>query len=149
MVTVAVRNIFARWNTGIVGSNLTQGMDVCMCVYSVFVLSCACSGLATGWSRSQGVLPTVYKIHIYRLILMGTGQRAWSFKADEDDHKLWSQYYIMVFCFSPLLMPQITKKLSHRCIGLDVIEHFCERLLFSLRNRMYLPGDTCLRKILI
>jgi hypothetical protein len=30
----------ARWNAGIVGSNSTRGMDICMCVYSVFVLSC-------------------------------------------------------------------------------------------------------------
>jgi hypothetical protein len=37
-------------------------MDICVCVYSVFVLSCVGSGLATGWSPVQGVLPTVYKI---------------------------------------------------------------------------------------
>jgi hypothetical protein len=30
-------------------------------VYSVFVLSCVSSGLATGWSLVQGVLPVVYK----------------------------------------------------------------------------------------
>jgi hypothetical protein len=35
-------------------------MDVCVCVYSysVFVLSCVGSGLATSWSPVQGVLPT-------------------------------------------------------------------------------------------
>jgi hypothetical protein len=32
--------VFAQSNAGIVGSNPTQGMDVCVCVYSVFVLSC-------------------------------------------------------------------------------------------------------------
>jgi hypothetical protein len=32
--------VFTRSNAGIVGSNPTQGMDVCVCVYSVFVLSC-------------------------------------------------------------------------------------------------------------
>jgi hypothetical protein len=32
--------VFARSNAGIVGSNPTQGMDVCVCVYSAFVLSC-------------------------------------------------------------------------------------------------------------
>jgi hypothetical protein len=37
------RAVFVSSNTWIVGSNLTQGMDVC--VYSVFVLD---SGLATG-----------------------------------------------------------------------------------------------------
>jgi hypothetical protein len=33
--------VYARSNTGIVGSNPTQGMDVCIvCVYSMFVLFC-------------------------------------------------------------------------------------------------------------
>jgi hypothetical protein len=31
-------------------------------VYSVFLLSCADSGIATGWSPVKGVLPTAYKI---------------------------------------------------------------------------------------
>jgi hypothetical protein len=35
-----------------------------VCVYSVFVLSCVSSGLATGWSLVQGVLPIVYKCTI-------------------------------------------------------------------------------------
>jgi hypothetical protein len=35
-----------------------------VCVYSVFVLSCVSSGLATGWSLVQGVLPTLYKCKI-------------------------------------------------------------------------------------
>jgi hypothetical protein len=43
-ITVAARSkawtVFARSNTGIVGSNPTQGMDVYVWVYSVFVLSC-------------------------------------------------------------------------------------------------------------
>jgi hypothetical protein len=38
------------------------------CVYSLFMLSCIGSGLATGWSPVQGVLPTVYKIQIPELI---------------------------------------------------------------------------------
>jgi hypothetical protein len=55
LVIVAVRSKawtdFARSNAGIVASNPTQGMDIC--VYSVFVLSCVGSGLATGWSPSK------------------------------------------------------------------------------------------------
>jgi hypothetical protein len=39
-----------------------------VCVYSVFVLSCVGSGLATGWSPVQGVLPTVSKIQTLELI---------------------------------------------------------------------------------
>jgi hypothetical protein len=46
--------VFARSNIGVVGSNPTRGMDVCMrlfCVYSVVV--CVGSGLATSWSPVQ------------------------------------------------------------------------------------------------
>jgi hypothetical protein len=43
--------VFARSNTGVVGSNPTRVMDVC--VYSV--LSCVCSSLAAGSSPAQGV----------------------------------------------------------------------------------------------
>jgi hypothetical protein len=43
-ITVTARSkawtVFARSKAGVVGSNPTQGMDVCVCVYSVFVLSC-------------------------------------------------------------------------------------------------------------
>jgi hypothetical protein len=52
-ITVAARSkawtIFARSNAGIV------------CVYSVCVVLCVGSGLATGWSLVQGVLPYVKK----------------------------------------------------------------------------------------
>jgi hypothetical protein len=41
---------------------LEAWMFVCVC--SVFVLSSVSSGLATGWSLVQGVLPTVYKCKI-------------------------------------------------------------------------------------
>jgi hypothetical protein len=51
--------LFARSDTGIVGSNPTQGMDVCVCVYSVCVVLCVGSGLATGLSLVQEVLPSV------------------------------------------------------------------------------------------
>jgi hypothetical protein len=53
--------VFARANTGIVGSNPIHGMDVCVRLFCVCVVLCVCSGLATGWSSVQGVLPTVYK----------------------------------------------------------------------------------------
>jgi hypothetical protein len=36
-----------------------KGMDVSVCVYSVFVLSCVGSAFATIWSPIHGVLPTV------------------------------------------------------------------------------------------
>jgi hypothetical protein len=64
-VTVAERSktwtLFARSETGIVGSNPTQDMEclVCVCVYCVCVVLCLGRGLATGWSPVQGVLPSV------------------------------------------------------------------------------------------
>jgi hypothetical protein len=51
-ITVAVgakaRTVFARSNTGIVGSNATQGMDVCVRLFCVRVALYVGSGLATG-----------------------------------------------------------------------------------------------------
>jgi hypothetical protein len=35
-------------------------MDVCVCLFCVCVDLCVGSGLATGWSPIQGVLPTMY-----------------------------------------------------------------------------------------
>jgi hypothetical protein len=51
--------VFTHSNNGIVGSNPTQGMDVCVCVYSVCAVLCVGSSLATGWSVIQGVLLSV------------------------------------------------------------------------------------------
>jgi hypothetical protein len=51
--------VFIRSSAGIVGSNPTEDMDECVCVYSVCVVLCVSSGLATGWSLVQGALPTV------------------------------------------------------------------------------------------
>jgi hypothetical protein len=63
---VAVRSkawtVFARSNTGIVGSNPAQGMDVCLRLFCV----CVGSGLATCWSPVQGALPTVYSLRNWR-----------------------------------------------------------------------------------
>jgi hypothetical protein len=70
-ITVATRSeawtVFARSNTGIVGSNPTQGVDVCIVrLFCVCVVLCVGRGLATGWSTVQGVLPTVYRIKILK-----------------------------------------------------------------------------------
>jgi hypothetical protein len=65
-ITVAPRSkawtAFAHLNAGIVGSNPIQGIDVCVRLFCVCVVLCVGSGLATGWSPFQGVLPTVYRI---------------------------------------------------------------------------------------
>jgi hypothetical protein len=76
-ITVAARSkawtVFARSNTGIMGSNPTQAMDVCMRLFCVCDVLCEGSGLATGSSPVQGVPPTVYRL------------RNW--KSDEDPKK--------------------------------------------------------------
>jgi hypothetical protein len=65
-ITVAARSkawtVFARSNTGDVGSNPTQGMDVCVRLFCVCAVLCVGSGFATGLSPLQGVLPTGYRI---------------------------------------------------------------------------------------
>jgi hypothetical protein len=65
-ITVASRSkaptVFARSNTAIVGSNLTQGLDVCVRLFCVCVVLREGSGLMTDWSPVQGVLPSVYRI---------------------------------------------------------------------------------------
>jgi hypothetical protein len=62
-IAVAARSkawtVFARSNTGIVGSNPTTGIDVCVRLFCVRIVLCAVSGIATGWSPVQGGLPTV------------------------------------------------------------------------------------------
>jgi hypothetical protein len=57
-----VRTVFACSNTGIVGSNPTNGMAVCVHLFCVCAVLCAGRGLAPGWSPVQGVLPTVWKV---------------------------------------------------------------------------------------
>jgi hypothetical protein len=47
------RTVFARLNTGIVGSNPTESMYVCVCLFCVCVVLCVGSGLVTGWSPSK------------------------------------------------------------------------------------------------
>jgi hypothetical protein len=64
-IAVAARSgtwtVFARSNTGIVGSNPSRGMNVCARLFCVCVVLCVGSGLVTGWSSVQGDLPTVYR----------------------------------------------------------------------------------------
>jgi hypothetical protein len=61
-ITVAVWfkawTVFARSNTGIVTSNPTRGMDVCVRLFCACVVLCVGSSLA----MDQGVLPTVYRL---------------------------------------------------------------------------------------
>jgi hypothetical protein len=45
--------VFTLLNAGIVGSNPTQGMDVCLRLFCVYVVLCVHSGLSIGWSPSK------------------------------------------------------------------------------------------------
>jgi hypothetical protein len=54
--------VFTLSTSGIVGSNPTQAMDTYVRLYYVCIVLCVGSGLWTGWSLVQGVLPIVYKI---------------------------------------------------------------------------------------
>jgi hypothetical protein len=63
-ITVTARSkawtLLARLKDGIVGSNPTQDMDVCLSLFRVYVALYVGSGFATGWSPVQGDLPNVY-----------------------------------------------------------------------------------------
>jgi hypothetical protein len=63
-ITVAAQSkvwtVFTRSNTGIVGSNPTRGMNVCVRLFCVCAVLYTSSGLATGWFPVQGVLLTMY-----------------------------------------------------------------------------------------
>jgi hypothetical protein len=49
------------------------------------MLTCVCSGLATGSSPVQGVLPTLYKIHSFKLIPMGNRPEGLITKEEEEE----------------------------------------------------------------
>jgi hypothetical protein len=65
-ITLALQSnawtVFALSKSGVVGSNTTQGMDVCMRLFCVCFVLCVGSGLMTCWSPVQGVLSTSYRI---------------------------------------------------------------------------------------
>jgi hypothetical protein len=54
-------NIFAHSDTGIVGSNPTEGMDVSLHLFCVYVVLYVGRGLGAGWSLVQGLLLTKVK----------------------------------------------------------------------------------------
>jgi hypothetical protein len=62
-ITVGARSkawtAFTRSEAGIMGSNPTQVMDDCVRLICVYAGLCAGSGLPTGWSLTQRVLPSV------------------------------------------------------------------------------------------
>jgi hypothetical protein len=70
LITVAARpkawTFFTCSNTGIMGSNSTRVMNVCVRLFCVCVVLCVGSGLSTGWSPVQGVLRTVYKLRNWK-----------------------------------------------------------------------------------
>jgi hypothetical protein len=74
-VTVTARSkariVFLRSDSAIVDSNPIQAMDVCVRLFSVCVILSLGSGLATGWSLAQGVLPSVKNDY-------GTEYEAWA-----------------------------------------------------------------------
>jgi hypothetical protein len=44
-------------NTGVVASNPTGGIDVCVRLFCVCVVLCVVSRLSTAWSALKGILP--------------------------------------------------------------------------------------------
>jgi hypothetical protein len=97
MITVAARSeawtVFARSNTGIMGSNPTWGTDVCVHLFCVCVALCVGSGPDMGWSPVQGALPIVYK----ETEESGQGPKGcWSLERgrEMENNGVWFLYYI-------------------------------------------------------
>jgi hypothetical protein len=69
-ITVAARSkawtVFVRSNTGLVGSDPTRGMDVCLRLFYVYFVLCVGSGLVTGLSPVQGFLVRVYRLRNWK-----------------------------------------------------------------------------------
>jgi hypothetical protein len=92
--------LFARSNAGIVGSNPTQGMDVCLHLFCVYVVLYAGSGLATGWCPIQGDLQTAEpQIDRWCLISISSnyndvGCVLWSWFKQED-RKCCKRFYVL------------------------------------------------------
>jgi hypothetical protein len=59
-------NVFARLNSGFVGSNPAQYMDDYVRLFCVYVVLCVGSDLATGWSLIQRVLRKWNKTKRYK-----------------------------------------------------------------------------------
>jgi hypothetical protein len=59
-------NVFVHSKTGMVGSNPSRGMDVCVRLFCVCVVLCIGSDLVMRWSPVQGVLPNVYTIRNWK-----------------------------------------------------------------------------------
>jgi hypothetical protein len=101
LITVAMQSkawtIFARLNTGIVGSNPTWCMDVCVCLFHV--LARVGSGLVMGWFPAQEVLPTVYRIRKLK-----SGQRPKGSRAIQRGLWEWSVVIILLCWTLPIVI---------------------------------------------
>jgi hypothetical protein len=69
-ITVAARSkawtVFARLNPVIMGSKPTQDMDICVCVYTVFVFFVLAEALQRADPPVQSVLPVTCRINILK-----------------------------------------------------------------------------------
>jgi hypothetical protein len=93
--------VFARSNAGIAGSNPTQRMDICLCLFCIYIGS----NFATGRSPVQGVLPNCLGIKklkwnkaFQRCLMLQSGnnrqERDWSeIRLEHGSSKRWWEIY--------------------------------------------------------
>jgi hypothetical protein len=140
-ITLAARfrawNAFTRSIAGIVGSNPTQGMDVCVRLFCVCVVLCVGSCLATGSSPVQGVLPTMYRIKELK-------KRPRSNKSTAiDRYEMWSFRLLLNDKSEPLLSLSSARSVTNAYLGIcnDVCYQYKAQCLWS-GNCM----ETCVQK---
>jgi hypothetical protein len=134
--TYVLLTVFTRTNTGIVGSNHTRCMDICVRLFCVCVVLCVGSGLATGWSPVQGVLLTVYRLRNWK-----SGQGSKCCRAIETGRE--RKNILLGFAKrNKLIFSVITRRnplTVHRRLG----EAYRRGLLFNLED----SGGMLLRKV--
>jgi hypothetical protein len=102
-----------------------------VCVYSVFVLSFLVSGFATGLSSVQGVIPTICKIHNFRINFdwKDIKEPNPSRQKKEKVSELWNLARNTKYCFiCRIFIRNNIRYLSLRCKVLKKIKIFMETL---------------------
>jgi hypothetical protein len=131
---------FASSKAGIVGSNLTQGMVVCVRLFCVCVVLYIGSGLVTGWSPVTGALPSVYRIK--KLKKRPRSNRITLMDFEYRRVLLVITAVVSFVMYFDLLTPKMSPFLSTLCVLVSISprSNFCVsrgNLLQALQNSLF------------
>jgi hypothetical protein len=120
-------------------------MDVCERLFCVCVVLCVDSGLATDWSPTQGVLPTLYRLRNRKATKVHKGCRAmnrlWSYVGDYEIVcgvvilNLFRVWWLWSLC-RILLVVKLTGVCSYDALWSPVITYGSAWGLVALKSRV-------------